>query len=134
VILQRHPSRVSRRTAFTLLEVLVVVAIILVLASVATVATMSYLEDAKESKTRINLKTVEKTAQGIITTHPSGENIDPSELRALVVRKLSNGETDMLDGWGGPIQVQIQQDQNGNAKAQATAEHNGVTYSSWDVQ
>lgn len=49
-----------------------------------------------------------------------------------MVRKLSNGEADMLDGWGNPIQVAIQEDPNGNPKAMATAEHNGVSYSSWD--
>jgi general secretion pathway protein G len=129
VILQRNPSRVSRRTAFTLLEVLVVVAIILVLASVATVATMSYLDDAKESKTKMNLKTVEKVAQTVITSN--GGNV-PDDLEAQVIRKLQNGEQDMLDGWGQRIQVTVKEDQNGQPRAQATTEYKGMTYSSWN--
>ena len=129
MILQRNPSRVSRRTAFTLLEVLVVVAIILVLASVATVATMSYLEDARESKTKMNLVAVEKAAQGVIIHN--GGNV-PDDLEAQVVRKLGGGEADMLDGWGGRIQSQIKEDNYGQPKAEATTEHNGVSYSSWN--
>jgi general secretion pathway protein G len=120
VILQRHPSRVSRRTAFTLLEVLVVVAIILVLASVATVATMSYLDDAKEDKTKMNMKMVETAAKGILTRN-NGQW--PEDMDAQVIRKLSNGEQDLLDGWGNRMTIQQAQDQNGDMTVEVITTH-----------
>ncbi|HVK11970.1 MAG TPA: prepilin-type N-terminal cleavage/methylation domain-containing protein [Gemmataceae bacterium] len=120
MILHHQPSRVARRTAFTLLEVLVVVAIILVLASVATVATMSYLDDAKEDKTRMNMKTVETAAKGVLTRN-SGQW--PDDMDAQVIRKLSNGEEGMLDGWGNRMTIQQSQDQNGDVTVEVTTTH-----------
>jgi len=130
VILQRNPSRIGRRTAFTLLEVLVVVAIILVLASVATVATMSYLEDAKESKTKMNLKTVEKVAQTVLINN---NGTWPDDMEARVIAKLANGEQDMFDGWGNRMTIIQNTGPDGNMRAEVTTQHpkTGETLSSW---
>lgn len=129
MILHRPTTRAPRRSAFTLLEVLVVVAIILVLASFAVVGTMSYLDDAKENKTKMNLKTVEKVAQTVIVNN--GGNV-PDDLEAQVIKRLQNGEQDIMDGWGQRIQIAMREDQNGNTRAEATTQYKGISYSSWN--
>src|SRR5215213_1166757 len=105
--LQPRTRSVSRRAAFTLLEVLVVVAIILVLASVASVATMSYLEDAKVDKTKMNLKAAEKAAKTAITRN-GGQ--PPDDLHSAAVHYIEGGAAQMVDGWGQPITLAMQQD------------------------
>lgn len=128
--LRRSHASVSRRAAFTLLEVLVVVAIILVLASVATVATMSYLEDAKINKTKMNLKTVEKVAEGVITNN--GGNV-PDDLMNETMRKLRNGPDDLLDGWGNQMSISVEADPNtGNQRVKVVANTPNGPMTSWD--
>jgi general secretion pathway protein G len=51
-------TRAARRVAFTLMEVLVVVAILVILAGVGGVMYMRYLDDARVSKAKIDIKTI----------------------------------------------------------------------------
>jgi general secretion pathway protein G len=55
--------RAANRAAFTLLEVLIVAAIIVVLAGASTLFYMRYLEDAKVSRCKADVKTIEKAAE-----------------------------------------------------------------------
>jgi general secretion pathway protein G len=128
--LQPRTRSVSRRSAFTLLEVLVVVAIILVLASVATVATMSYLEDAKADKTKMNLKAAEKAAKTAITRN---EGNVPDDLYSAAARYIEGGATNMVDGWGNPITLEMAVDPtSGQERPRARASTPAGEFSSWD--
>ncbi|HEX4590046.1 MAG TPA: type II secretion system protein GspG [Gemmataceae bacterium] len=63
LIRPHQPPRASHRAAFTLLEVLIVAAIIVVLAGASTLFYMRYLEDAKVSRAKADVKTIEKAAE-----------------------------------------------------------------------
>jgi general secretion pathway protein G len=74
-------TRIVRRTGFTLMEVLVVVAILVILAGVGSVAIFKYLDEAKESTARLQIKNIETAVQAYKIKH--GDY--PETLDALVV-------------------------------------------------
>jgi general secretion pathway protein G len=104
--------RANRRSGFTLLEVLVVVAILVILSTVAVVATSRYLEDARKNRAQLQCKSLETVIQSYYLNPQSG-NQYPESLQQLLqppfggTSLLKNGESDLIDPWGKPYQVQF---------------------------
>jgi general secretion pathway protein G len=82
---------VARRVAFTLMEVLVVVAILVILAGVGGVMYMRYLDDAKMSKARIDIKTI----ADVVETYKLKNNEYPPSL--LILTQPQDGEPAYLE-------------------------------------
>jgi general secretion pathway protein G len=105
-------NRLTRRTAFTLLEVLVVVAIIVILAGVGTFAYMRYLTDAKKTQAQLKAKTI-ATAIEAYYANPNSNQQYPTQLGELIqppwggTSFLKNGQEDLIDPWGSQYQIQF---------------------------
>src|SRR3954454_21780734 len=95
MILQQHARTLGRQTrtlgrsAFTLMEVLVVVAILVVLAS-GSLIYLSYLDSAKLSTAKLDIKKLE-TAVDAYYTDPSHGGQYPPNLEMLTKRDQQTG-------------------------------------------
>jgi general secretion pathway protein G len=93
-------TRAARRVAFTLMEVLVVVAILVVLAGVGGVIYMRYLDEAKVSKARIDIKTLSDVVEHYKVSH---SEYPPS---LVILTQPEDGQSAILeqsaliDPWG----------------------------------
>jgi general secretion pathway protein G len=99
---QLHARLASRRRAFTLLEVLVVVAILVILASVAGIYVFKQLDDAKESKAKLDMKTLET----VFEAYTARNGGTPPQSLAELVPDLKQGQAALIDPWGNPYQFQ----------------------------
>ncbi len=133
VVRPSQPARVSRRSAFTLLEVLIVVAILVVLAGVSSVYVFRYLDDAKVNAAKAGVKAIEKAAQGYEIAHGTL----PQTLQELV-QPPSGGrpyieQQAMLDPWGQPYQYDPSGSRNGGLKPDVwtTAPSTGQQIGNW---
>jgi len=103
--------RVSRRSAFTLIEVLVVVAILVILAGIATVALFRNIEDAKKTKAQLQAKTIATAIESYMASPANPMQQPPSSLEELLqpatggTSYLKNGQQDLIDPWGNMYQV-----------------------------
>jgi general secretion pathway protein G len=102
-----------RRSAFTLVEVMVVMAIIIILASLATVGTMKYLNNAKDLTDEARAMLIIKAykTEHVVKYGGDGWPSEPSE----VISYLEKGQADLLNPWGVPYQVSIQETPSGYA-------------------
>lgn len=102
-------TRVTTRSAFTLMEIMVVVAIIVILAGVSVVGITHYMEEAKISATRAKINTIETAAGTYYTKH--GEY--PTDL-TILTSNVDGGpaalETSQIkDEWQQPIVIDVSQ-------------------------
>lgn len=98
------------RGGFTLMEVLVVAAILVVLAGAGGVIYMRYYDEAKESRAKLDINTLDQTVQAYKVQ--SGGDY-PLELGVLVQptpdgKPAALEERALLDPWGQPYQYDPQ--------------------------
>jgi general secretion pathway protein G len=84
-------NRAARRLAFTLMEVLVVVAILVILAGVGGVMYMRYLDEAKVSKAKIDIKAL----ADVVETYYLKNNEYPASL--VILTQPQDGERAYLE-------------------------------------
>lgn len=91
-----------KRSAFTLLEVLVVVAILIVLASVASIAVFRELDNAKESRAKLDMQALENSYKRLLL---KDSTIDPTTFDIqLLAGGLEQGTQGLYDPWGNVYQ------------------------------
>jgi general secretion pathway protein G len=101
-------TRLTARSAFTLLEILVVVAIIVVLAGLAVPTIMSQMEGANEKIAKTKAISIAEQVQIFITNN---NGVPPSSLQELTQPgSAPNGKAALmpegiLDPWGKPYQL-----------------------------
>ena len=100
MLMNQTRRRVTRRSAFTLLEVLVVVAILVILAGVASISIFRYMEDAKVSRARADMAVLEKAYKTYYSQHGEYPQ-DPT----LVYPLLEQGAAAFESPWSGVTYV-----------------------------
>src|SRR5262245_59164564 len=100
----------NRRAAFTLLEVLIVVAILVILASAASIALFRYLEDAKVSRAKADMKTIEIALKTYYTQNLERPQQGQEGL-ASIIPLLEQGQIGLQDPWGGYYSWQLDEQQ-----------------------
>jgi general secretion pathway protein G len=94
-------DRQHQRAAFTLMEIIVVVAIILILAGAGALVLPRFLEDSKESRANLDVKTLEKAASAYYVKNFAY----PQSIAILAERQQDGGaayidESLLKDPWG----------------------------------
>jgi len=111
-------SRVTARSAFTLLEVLIVVAILVVLASVSSIYVFKFLHDAKVDAAKVSATNISKAIQA----YEIRNGAPPDSLLSLIqppdgVRPyLEGGQGALVDPWGKPFQYDPSGQHNGGTR------------------
>lgn len=111
--------RVTRRSAFTLVELLAVMAIIMVLAALGAFAVVRQMESARKNEAYIKMGKIEQAAKQYYIE--SGSNW-PSSVMELVqptaggAPLLEGGMSAITDPWGGQFQAQPETDAAGSER------------------
>jgi general secretion pathway protein G len=105
-------QRVTRRSAFTLMEVLVVVAILVILAGVAIIAVPKYIDDARKSKAHLTASSLSQACEAYHINPANPDGSYPGSVQDLLhppfggSSYLKNGEQDLLDPWNRPFTLE----------------------------
>lgn len=104
----RKPTLALARTGFTLMEMMVVVAILVVLAGTGSVIYLNHLNEAKRSRAKMDVKTLEQVAE----TYQIKYGEYPPSL-AVLTQPTSDGNKPylepgaLLDPWGHEYLYQV---------------------------
>jgi general secretion pathway protein G len=124
-------TRTARRAAFTLMEVMVVVAILVILASVGSVAVFKYLEEANESKARLQIANIETAVKSYKISHGDF----PQSLEVLT--QMEGGKpaaldhNDIMDPWNKEFQYMPGQTNTKGVPKIYTVSPNNIEITNW---
>jgi general secretion pathway protein G len=125
-------NRLARRAAFTLMEVMVVVAILVILASVGSVAVFKYLEDANESKAKLQIANIETA----VKAHKIKNGEFPQSLEVLTVmeggKPAALDANDIRDPWGKEYQYLPGTTNTKGTPKIMTTTPNGLVIANWE--